>query len=214
MADIRLITAEDIPDLKYSLMDWDVEIDERPYQVIKVPGFAHCLGGHLDFGNGNCFWAYPLNEQLTIHNLVEFDGEPGATWGIEYATIHGFSSKWGELEMYRRIHTIITRNGKPFYDDVLSLHKAIYLLEEGPIREHPLELNTRDYDKKCIGRKVWWRSEPGIITWCHGGRVGISPDGMEAFSVPKEFEKEPLYEERESGITTSIFDKHIWWFRE
>ena len=213
MAEIRLIKKEDIPNLNYSFIDWDVELDGIPYQVIRVPGFAHCLGGHLDFGcQGNCFWAYPLGEQLTMHNLIEFNGEPGATWGIEYITKHSRTSKWGELSMERYKKVTITRNGKPFFDELLTLNKAIYLLTEGPIYEHPLELNTRDYDKKCIGRKVWYRSEPGIINYCRGGSVNIIPDGVEEFSYPKEY-GEPSDEPR-TQIRTSIFDSHIWWFRD
>lgn len=214
MVELRLIKAEDIPNLKYSKLDWDVCVRGVPYQVIRVPGFAHCTGGHLDYGEGNTFWAYPLGEELTIDNLIEFNGVRGAAWGIEYTPVNGIKSKWGETEIYSSRKLLLTRNGEPFYDELMTFHQAIAYVQDGLLNEHPLELNSRDYDKKAIGRKVWWRSEPGIITWCRNGRVGISPDGMEKFSIPKEFEKDPFYEDREPEIITSIFDEHIWWFRD
>ena len=47
---------------------------------ICAKGYAHCIGGRLDWGDGNDFWAYPLNEPMTFENLIEFGGVPGATW--------------------------------------------------------------------------------------------------------------------------------------
>lgn len=214
MAKIKLITKEDFPLLKYELMDWDVEVYGTPYQVIRVPGFAHTLGGRLDYGDGNNFWAYPLGEELSYETLIEFNGIPGVAWGIEYTPTNCAKSKWGETCICSGRKLVITRNGKRFYDDLMTFHQAIAYVKDGLLDEHPLELNSRDYDKKAIGRKVWWRSEPGIITWCNNGRVGISPDGMEKFSIPKEFENDPFYDDHEPEITTSIFDEHIWWFRD
>lgn len=215
MVDIRLITAEDIPNLKYTKLEWDVEVNGVPYQVINVPGFAHCLGGHLDYGDGNCYWAYPLGEDLTIDNLVEFDGEPGAAWGIEYTPTNSIRTKWGETEIRNGRKLVITRNGKPFYSELLTLHKALAYIQDGLIHEHPLDLNFRGYDSKAIGRKVWYRSEPGVIERCNRSCVTIVPDGMEEFSIPKEYQKEDgPYDEPRTCIVTSIFDPHIWWFRD
>lgn len=214
MSEIKLITKEDVPTLEYSELDWDVEVHGVPYQVIRVPGFVHCTGGPLDFGEGNNFWAYPLNEEITFENLVEFNGHWGAAWGVEYTPTNYLKTKWGETSVQEGRKLIITRNGKPFYDDFMTLHQALAYITDGLIDEHPLELNTRDYDKKAIGRKVWYRSEPGIITHCYKGRVTIAPDGMEEFSIPKEFENEDLLQdEPRTSVTTTIFDEQVWWFR-
>lgn len=215
MVELRLIKAEDIPDLKYSKLDWDVCVRGVPYQIIRVPGFAHCSGGHLDYGEGNNFWAYPLGEEMTIDNLIEFNGVRGAAWGIEYTPINGIKSKWGETEIYEGRKLLLTRNGEPFYGELLTFHQAIAYVQDGIIHEHPLSLDSRDYDKKAIGRKVWYRSEPGIVTYCQDARVTIAPDGMEEFSIPKEFEAEDApFDEPRTSIFTSIFDPHIWWFRD
>lgn len=220
MAEIRLIKKEDIPNLKYYKLKWDVVVgrDNTPFQVIRVPGFAHCIGGHLDHGDGNCYWAYPLNEEMTIDNLMEFDGEPGAAWGLEYAPTNYCKTKWGESEIRRGRKLIITRNGEPFYDGFITFHQAIAYVKDGLLDDHPLNLNERDYDKKCIGLKVWWRSEPAVITRYVKGQacVILKPDGIEKFTVPAEFAKEDTgcYLDEDKEVKTNIFDKHIWWFRD
>lgn len=216
MTEIRLITKEDFPNLKYSKLDWDVEVKGTPYQIIRIEGFVHCIGGHLDWGEGNNFWAYPLNEEMTFENLIEFDGEPGPTWGLEYSPTNYVKTKWGETEICRGRRLVITRNEKPFYDDPMSFHQAIAYVKDGLLDEHPLGLNERDFDKKCIGRKVWWRSQPAIITDYINGQAAVIliPEGSDTFAIPREFENDScLFHEEESEIKTSIFDKHIWWFR-
>lgn len=217
MSEIRLITKEDFPDLKYGKLDWDVEVKGIPYQVIKVEGFAHCLGGHLDWGDGNNFWAYPLNTEMSYETLVEFNGEPGPTWGIEYSSTNYVKSKWGETEVRRGRKLVITRNGKPFYDGLMTFHQAIAYVKDGLLEEHPLGLDERNFDQKCIGRKVWWRSQPAVITDYINGQacVILKPDGIDKFEIPKEFENSDLpYDEEQEEIKTTIFDDHIWWFRE
>ena len=216
MAEIRLIREEDIHGLKFTKLDLDVEVNGTPYQVIHVPGFAHCIGGHLDNGDGNCYWAYPLNEEMTIDNLIEFDGEPGAAWGLEYTPTNYYKFKWDEGEIRRGRKLIITRNGEPFYDGLMTFHQAIAYVKDGLLDEHPLGLNERDFDKKCIGRKVWWRSEPAVITRYIKGQacVILKPDGIDHFTVPAEFaDEEPDYY-CDTVVKTNIFDDNIWWFRE
>ena len=217
MSEIRLITAKDFPTLKYNKLDWDVEVKGIPYQIIRVEGFIHTIGGHLDWGDGNNFWAYPLNEEMMFENLIEFNGQPGPTWGIEYSPTNYIKSKWGETEILLGRKLIITRNGKPFDDGFMTFHQAIAYIKDGLLNEHPLNLNERDFDKKCIGRKVWWRSQPAIIKDYINGQAAVilTPEGIDAFPIPKEFENDScLFHEEKSEIKTSIFDKHIWWFRD
>ena len=217
MIEINLIKESDIATLKYKKMAWDVCINHMPYQVIRVPGFAHCIGGKLDWGEGNCFWAYPLNEELSYSNLIEFNGHPGARWGLEYYPTNYIKTKWGETEIRTGRHLAITRNEEIFYDGFMTFHQAISYIKDGVLDEHPLFLNERNYDTKCIGMKIWYRSEPAVITRFIKGQacVIIEPDGIERFSIPPEFANENVYDiENYDHIKADIFSKHIWWFRE
>lgn len=213
---IRLITKEDIPTLEYRKMNWDVWVNNTPYQVIDVKGFVHTIGGHLDNGRGNSFWAYPLNEELSYSNLIEFNGHPGARWGVEFYPTNYVKSKWDETEIRQGRHLVITRNQKPFYDGFMTIHEALALVLDGKLSDHPLNLNDRDFDKKCIGRKVWYRSQPAIIERYIEGQACLilQPDGIDKFAVPKEFEDSDIPYCEDDTIKVDIFDKHIWWFRD
>lgn len=214
MAEIKLICKDDFPNLVCHKLDWDVEVKGIAYQVVRIDGYVHTIGGHLDWGDGNNFWAHPLYEEMKYENLVEFDGEPGATWGIEYSPVNYIKTKWDETEIMRGRRLIITRNGKLFYDGLMTFHQAIAYVKDGILDEHPLNLNERGFDQKCIGRKVWWRSEPAVIKSYINGQacVILEPDGIEHFTTPPEYEND-FYDENDS-IKTNIFDKHIWWFRD
>lgn len=214
MAEIKLIRKDDFQNLVCHKLDWDIEVKGISYQVVRIDGYVHTIGGHLDWGNGNNFWAYPLHEEMKYENLVEFDGEPGATWGIEYSPVNCIKTKWGETEIMRGRNLIITRNGKPFYDGFITFHQAIAYVKDGLISEHPMNLNERGYDRKCIGRKVWWRSEPAVIKSYINGQacVILEPDGIEHFTTPPEYEND-FYDENDS-VKADIFDEHIWWFMD
>lgn len=216
MSEIRLLTKEDIKKIQYTKMPWDVWVKNTPYQVIDVKGFVHTIGGHLDFGDGNSFWAYPLGEELTYDNLIEYDGCTGARWGIEYYPTNYIKTKWDETEIRQGRHLVVTRNEKPFYDGFMTIHEALSLVLDNKLSEHPLNLNNRDFDKRCIGRKIWYRSEPAIIERYVDGQacIIIKPDGMEMFSVPKEYQDSDIPHYEEDTVKVEIFDKHIWWFRE
>ena len=215
LTNINLINEQNFHTVEFSKLDWDVEVNGIPYQIVRAKGYAHCIGGRLDWGEGNDFWAYPLNESMTYENLIEFDGVPGATWGLEYTPTNYIKTKWDETEIRSGRKLLITRNGKPFCDEWMTFHQAIAYIKDGILDEHPLDLNSRDFDKKCIGRKVWWRSEPAVITDYVQGQacVILAPDGISQFTLPNEFKDDDIFSYDEPDIKVSIFDEHIYWFR-
>ena len=84
------------------------------------------------------------------------------------------------------------------------------------VKECSQEYCSRDFDKEVIGRKVWWRSEPGVIThYCKGqAAVIIEPDGIERFTKPREYADDDFPIAEDIDVKADIFDKHIWWFRK
>ena len=218
MADINLITKDDMDTLKYKKMQWDVVVHNTPYQIIKVPGFTHTIGGRLDWGEGNCFWAYPLNEEMTFDNLIEFNGTPGAQWGFEYTPTHYIKTKWDETGIEQGRRLIITRNGEKFYDGLMTIHECIAYVLDNKLQEHPLDLNDRDFDKKMIGRKIWYRGEPAVISSYVKGQacVIIRPDGIERFTYPPEWIDDDDYVcdyEDPAELKVDIFSDRVFWWR-
>lgn len=214
MSEIKLITEEtDISSLKMRKMDWDVEVNSASYQIVRIDGYVHAIGGRW---GENDFWMYPRNEDPTYDNLVEYYGNGcGVCWGIKYEPHNYIRTKWDETECYTSGGAMITRNGKDFYFCRGGIIEAQYLLQD--IDEHPLDLNMYGFAEKMIGRKVWWRSEPAVIThWVGHGQacVILEPDGIDRFTTPAEYANDDFMAYEERDIKTSIFDKHIDWFRD
>lgn len=201
---------------KVKPLDWDLEINGKPYYVVRLEGYIHTIGGRW---GENDYWAYPRDEEPSYENLIEFNSEKTTLWGIEYKPFHSIKCKWDECETRQGSHLIITRNGKKF-DEITSsgmyygIDKARVMIED--YNEHPLELNTIDFDKKMVGRKIWWRSQPAIIerfVWGQGCII-IVPDGFDKFETPAEFRGDCCFEDENDSIKAHILDKHIWWFRD
>ena len=215
MKEIKLIEKDTIIP-KTTPLDWDLEIKGIPYYVVRLKGFVHTIGGH--WGENN-LWAYPRDEEPCYENLIEFNSNSAVLWGIEYKPTHYIKSKWGEIEVRRGSCLRITRNGKLF--DELNCNEIYYGIDKARVRisdynEHPLELNTIDFDKKMEGRKIWWRSQPAKIESFIWGQacVIIVPDGIEKFETPPEFRDDDWMDDENDYIKTHILDEHIWWFRD
>lgn len=211
MCKIKLIDkTTDIEKLKIKPMNWDIVINGVPYYACFINDYVHSIGGGWGANN---IWCYPRDEKPSFDNLIEYQGKSSVNWGIKYEPTLTLKTKWGETRAHTNNSVIVTRNGKDFYY-CHSIAKAQVILEE--IDEHPLNLNEIDFDKKAIGRKIWWRSQPAVIRsfiW-GSGTIAFEPEGEKDFEIPKEFGNEQFYYEGERTITTSIFDKHIWWFRD
>lgn len=214
MTEIKLITKDSVlPTIK--LLDWDVVINDRPYYAGYIPGYVHSIGGRW---GENDIWAWPRDEDPCYENLVEFSCNDPVCWGIEFTTENGRVVKYGETEARTYSGVTITRNGKKFCRVPGSMYyavdKARTMITE--FQEHPLALEFIGFGEKAIGRKVWWRSEPGVITdYIHGQAcVCIEPDGIDQFTIPAEFAEEDPDYYCDGFVKTSILDKHIWWFRE
>ena len=218
MAMFKLIEKEtNIKSLKMTKYQWDVVVNGVPYQVVKIHGYVHSMGGQW---GENDLWMYPRDQDPTYENLVEYycDGN-GVCWGILYDPHNYVRRKHTEPECFTSGGAYITRNGEKFYHCSSGIDEARYRIKQ--ISEHPLNLFEYQFDKKMIGRKVWWRSQPAIITkWIGNGDACVilepDPKFIAEFDTPKEFLEEYDYEDPEDKefIKTSIFDEHIWWFRE
>lgn len=213
MEQIKLIHKNtDIASLKMRKYPWDVCINERPFQVACIEGYIHTIGGR--YGN-NDLWAYPRDEEPTYENLIEFDGEP-CNWGLRYEPKNYIRTKWDETEALHSGGVTITRNGEDFYSLAggmsYGIDKARVLIQE--IKEHPLDLGDIDFDKKMVGRKVWWNGQPAVIQRYIEGQacvILVREDGG-LFEKPAEFVTDYFrYDEKE--LKDDIFSKRIWWFR-
>lgn len=214
MTNIKLIEPDtNISELKMTKMPWDVVVNKTPYQVVRIEGYVHSIGGRW---GDNDYWMYARHVTPSYHTLIEYNGsDTGVCWGIKYEPKNYIRTKWDESECYKCGGAMITRNDEDFYFCSGGIDEAKWLIKQ--LDEHPLDLHFYGFAEKMINRKVWWRSEPAIIAnWIGHGQacVILVPDGIEKFKTPAEFAREDYCYYQEEYVKADIFDKHIWWFRE
>lgn len=207
MNDLKEITEE--TDLsKIYLTGLDLVIGDESYDVYKVHGYYHTLGGRI---GDNDYWACPAGETPTYHNLIEFNGE-APTWGITFAPYNRI-----EDEIESRCDCWITRNGQNFYrirsgDMSYGLAKAQYLLVN-LFEECALDLSLRDWKERTVGRKIWYNDVPAIITEInHNNELHIVVDGDFEFPVPAHLSDEPIEGSRYDLV--DLLDPSIFWYRD
>lgn len=211
MLNIKLIDRNtDISKLKIRQMGWDTVINGKPYFVVEIVGYVHTIGGKY---NNNDLWAYPREEKPNCENLVQFEGEP-VCCGINYAPYNYARCRYDEFEATTIGNVFITRNGEKFCDVRGGIERAKCMIND--FNEHPINLNEIDFDKKVIGRKVWWRSQPAVVSNYISKQacVILEPDGIKQFTTPAEFADEGCNYYCDGDVKADILDKHIWWFRE
>lgn len=198
----KQITTHNEP--KLSRYNWDIVIDNIPY-------YAYCVTNYFRDGD-NGLYICPRNEKPDKDNLIPYHLKSPVSWTITDNSHPYISCK--SHSVYTVNDYIVNRNGKAF-THCYDLIDALKFIRDVP--EHPMDLNFIDFDKKVVGRKIYWRSEPAIITSFNWGigTVSFKPDGIEWFKTPPEFENDVVdyYEKELTSIHTDIFDKHICWFR-
>ena len=107
--------------------------------------------------------------------------------------------------------------GEFFFRDIMeALLNARDTIQK--IHDHPIQLWDKRERDSLVGRKVWWKDEPAIITMfiAEQACVVMEPDGMESFRIPpRELEDDGGMEPEDStSIKDTIFSPHIWWWRE
>jgi hypothetical protein len=204
--------------------NWDLVINGKPYDIWRLDGFIHLIGGK--YGN-NDLWCCPADEEPSFENLIGFDGE-APTWGIQASKGNYVKTKWGDTECRGGGGWTITRNGVPFYeggcrDLEYGLSKAQAELVK--IQEHPIGFGMRDWEDELVGRHIYYHEQPAIITSVIGdGQLCamIAPDKQ----FTEWFKPHCWYSESDGdfgwdeewqsmgAIKDDLLILHIWWFRD
>ncbi len=225
MSNTKILTKDtDFSELDIRKIGWDLEFDDKPYDIYGISNYCHTIGGK--YGN-NEYWCCPAGEKPCYDNLMGFNGQ-APIWGIEYKQKNSYRNKWGETSVQFRGTCIITRNGKPFYgfgarDMSYGLAKAQALLVE--IQEHSIQFHNRNWKDEVIGRKIYYRNQQAIITEIYDDGEGIIcvrivPDKeyIDVLEKPihmtDDHELEWYEESYKHGVKDDILTKEIYWYRQ
>jgi len=216
----------DFSKLSMYKLNWDVEARGIKYDVWRVEGYNHSIGGR--YGENN-FWCCPVGKEPSYETMIEYNGaHAGVLWGIEIYETHNIKHKWGESSIEEGGNWAITRNGKPFFEgfhrDIdyayIQARKTLYTLQG-----HALNFNERDWKEKAIGKPIYYHEEPALIDRIieEQGCLWIVPDKkfIDKFS-PAVYAIEDylngdeyaLPDEYETGCKVEYTSPHIWWYRD
>ncbi|MDA2014178.1 hypothetical protein PDM95_00865 [Bacillus cereus] len=213
MAHIKLI--DETTDLSQvsKPIGWDLEVNGVPYDVYRIDGYNHTLGGKF---SENCYWACPAGERPTYKNLIEFNGD-APTWGVVFDRSNYIKTKWDETSVECNGSCWITRNGKKFYRVSArymdyGLASAQHILVN--LLEGPLNLSERDWKEQTIGRKIWYENQPARITRINDeNELWIEPDGIPCFKAPAHGGCDD-YSDYENGLRVDLLSPDIYWYRD
>lgn len=204
------IKLPEIEDLKRAVhLDWNVTLGEKhkEYTVVRIDGCPHSTNG----AGENCYYIYPRGEELTLDNIMKYNGD--ICWGFKAEQFNMNVSR-GRVES--RTICYITCAGKVVYEfmsDISTAANRIMVAIE-KLKTHPLDIPMIDYEKKAVGRKVYYRDKPAIITRCHKDFVILEPDGEVENFGKLPFQTQQDYEDNYEGyVKEDILSDSIFWFR-
>ena len=213
-ATINLITEDtNIEALNMEFKNWDADIGGVPYQVVRIRGFVHTLGGRY----GACdLWAYPRTEKPSFKNLIQFNAYNPVSWGISYKPKNYMCY---EKETRNSNVVTVTRNGQKFCTCTqrginTGIDQARLLITQ--FTKHPLGLNSIDYDKKAVGRHIYYRGVPAIITRYLKEQAYImikAENALVSGPLPIYTFEVGISLNKDSELKVDILDPDIAWFR-
>jgi hypothetical protein len=215
MSDIKVLKKDtDFSKIKMYKMNWDTLIYNDLYDVYRVEGYIHSIGGRM---GENDLWACKRGEIPTYQNMLQFSGE-ACCWGFSMSSRNYMKVKWGDTDVRHSYTFTITRNGVEFYtfgahDIDFGISKVRQILFK--ISEHPIAFHMVDFEKEIIGRKIYWREQPAIIeSYSVNGNLVIIPDGIPNFRRPAHTDKIDEFMCEEDGtVVDDLFTDSIYWFR-
>ena len=103
-------TKEDLKGLcKY---DWDLVIGREPYDVYRLEGYRHSLGGRWED-----LYCVPTGEVPTTDNLLPYCGDHAPKYSVLWEPTLYIKNKWDSTSVESSGHFQILRNGKILVDE-------------------------------------------------------------------------------------------------
>ena len=182
-------------------VDWDVKMNGHTYDVYRIEGFPHSIGGRW---GENCYYALERGEEWDVDNFISFSGHP-VCWGYRIEQKNSVKVKWGEARMNDRCWGVITRNGEDFYETGGSMEYLSHYLPHLIIiiqEQVPINFGSRKFKSELLGRRVKYDGIPGVIESYIEGQC----------CVMVKLEGDHKYAEDGEIKVDIIEDRHIDWF--
>ena len=210
----------DLSDAKYYKVPWDVVLSNgEECDVYKFKDFVHTIGGKW---GENSFYACPRGEKPTAENLILFRASSTCRWGFTVNEHSYVKTKWHETYIDDNIVVTILRNDKPFKTIVcndISYGVACAMKFITEVQEGAVEVNKVNWTENVIGRKIYYKDTPAIITSVNISdfTVVVEPDNDEkCFKKPScwsDYTDTEWEADYGHGMVVDADSKDIYWFR-
>ena len=211
-------TKEDLK--KIDRYNWKITIgkEHKPLQLCDIDGCLHTKGGKYGY---NEYYAYDIDipkEEVTLDDLNEFNGE--VCWGYNVEQRNYYRK--GRIEI--GTFCTITCAGEQVYEFScgwnLMPHKIMMTIEA--LKELPTinPITHRGFEDELIGKKVYFKDKPGIIThyFKKYGEIIIKADkesedfGKACWMSDEDYSN--MVQDEGYEVKVDILSKDIWWFRD
>ncbi len=206
-------------------LDWDLEIYDKPYQVIKYDGY-----NNEDYV---CFEIKSHYQRVKDYFVPDGDIEVfpchrvrgnAPSWEIKQSKVKTFKTKWGDTDVRFSCLTTVYRNGDPFFefggDEDYAYHKAKSQLVE--IWDGPINFHSRWWKDELLNREIRYEGQPAIIKRANSSPFSIWIEPVnDKFSPPSRWDNDSdcglnreYWDEEYAGglIVESVLDPSINWF--
>jgi hypothetical protein len=194
----------------------------KPFDTIKVDQreFDLLIGEYPHSTNDNNFYARdPYDGEI-----CDFNGHR-VLYDIKVESKNYIKHSYGTSEIRKSVYTSIIADGEQIYefnhrDPLEALLRARELLLQ--LMEHPSEVVTKDGRARLVGRKIYYREIPAVITRVILDQGEIIVEPKQGFTFPPpvyayEYEDEHDFDEDDEedlSVKVDILTPNIWWFRE
>jgi hypothetical protein len=209
--------------LKVDYINWDFTMNGRSYQVVRIPGYPHGEGNYCDW---YCYdIKYGHDPEKYKGHLIPFDKrwEP-CQWSYTFEPITSYRVKWDEYRTNSGYIGTLLRNGKKFLTvNYITLEDTYVALrmKKMAIDMHPLNLMDRDWEQKCIGRKVKYNNTiceienvfayDGVSFYIKPIKDTIPPNGMWDNDDKDSICNRERWKEYSSGLNVEFDNPHVNW---
>lgn len=203
---------------KLNSYNWDITLgkEHKPMRVYRLEGCIHTKGGKHGINDMYVADRNIPKEEIKPSDLTEYSGE--ICWGFNVQQRNYYRKD----ELRCGCHADIYCAGRKVYQINCSFEYIASKVMDTILKlkeDSPISFGEINFEKDVIGRKIWWRDQPAIITSysVEDGEVLIRPIGSDTFKLLNKDKKgEDWVKEysTESLIKDDILSPSIYWFRD
>lgn len=211
MSCIRLINKDtDLINEEHTDYDYDIMIGNVLYNIARYPNYIHSYTENKI----NCYWVWPRTQERSYLNIIPYDGNFGANWGIDIKTINVRSGGMDKC-VTQKIECCIIRNNMIFerlyYCNNMTYAIGNTLSRLERLKDLPCELNSKNWKANLLDRLISYKGYPARIEdYDADNLLKIKFDN--SFTIPHNVAMSMNIEEEDSIYIDMLSEAIDWYY--